>query len=87
MEEWEELRQANSPEEIEKEVGDLLFAVVNLSRWYKVDAETALRKANERFMARFKHIEQEARVMGKPLADLTMDEMENLWQQAKRRGK
>ncbi|MEJ5314834.1 MULTISPECIES: nucleoside triphosphate pyrophosphohydrolase [Anaerolinea] len=87
MEEWEELQQAGSPEEIEKEIGDLLFAVVNLSRWYKVDAETALRKASERFMARFKHIEQEARVMGKSLGDLSMDEMEALWQQAKRQGK
>lgn len=87
MEEWEELQQAGTLEDIEKEMGDLLFAVVNLSRWYKIDAETALRKANERFMARFKHIEQEAQAMGKPLADLTMDEMENLWQQAKRHGK
>jgi tetrapyrrole methylase family protein/MazG family protein len=84
MEEWQELSAASQPEEIEHELGDLLFAVVNLTRWYKVDAESMLRKANQRFKQRFGHIEQSARDQNRNLADLSPDEMERLWQQAKR---
>ncbi len=86
MEEWREVSEAEG-EELEKELGDLLFAVVNLVRWYKVDAETALRKASQRFYERFRHIEQGAKSSGRTLSDLSMDEMEALWQQAKRAGK
>ena len=86
LEEWREVSEAQG-EEVEKELGDLIFAVVNLVRWYKVDAETALRKASQRFYERFRHIEQGAKISGRPLSDLSMEEMEALWQQAKRAGK
>jgi tetrapyrrole methylase family protein / MazG family protein len=83
MEEWHELEQAEGEEE-EKELGDLLFAVVNLVRWHKLDAETVLRQANQRFYRRFRHIEHHAIQSGRKLSDLSMDEMETLWQQAKK---
>lgn len=83
LEEWQEVKEASSPEEQEHELGDLLFSVVNLVRWYKLDAESVLRKANIRFRQRFAHIEKTARAQNRKLADLSMDEMEALWQEAK----
>lgn len=84
MEEWDEVKNAVDAEEREKELGDLLFSVVNLIRWNKHDAETVLRQANLRFKGRFFHIEEAARSQGRRLTDLSMDEMEALWQEAKR---
>lgn len=66
------------------EIGDLLFALVNLARRYNIDSESALRETNLRFRRRFAHIEQSARQQGRPLTDLTLDEMEALWQAAKK---
>lgn len=82
-EEWHEVNDAEDAEERGKELGDLLFSVVNLIRWYKLDAETLLRKANQRFKQRFAHIEQTARTQNRKLTELSMDEMESLWQEAK----
>lgn len=84
-EEIEEVRQAESADERHAEIGDLLFAVVNLARWYKVDAESALRQGNQRFRQRFKYIEQSARSQGKQVSDFTLDEMDRLWEEAKRK--
>ena len=67
------------PGELEEEVGDLLFAVVNFARFLKIEPEEALRKANRKFEARFRQIEQ---VPG--FADMTLDEMEELWVAAKK---
>ena len=83
LEEWREVSAAADQEEREKELGDLLFSVVNLVRWYKLDAKTLLRKANLRFKQRFAHIEQAARQQGRKLTELSLDEMESLWQEAK----
>jgi tetrapyrrole methylase family protein/MazG family protein len=66
------------------EIGDLLFAVANLARWYKIDPESALRQANQRFRKRFTFIETSARRQGRTIADMTLQEMEDLWQEAKR---
>lgn len=85
LEEWREVAEAETPEERSKELGDLLFSVVNLIRWYKFDAETILRQANLRFKTRFAFIEEAARRQERRLTDLSMDEMEALWQQAKSR--
>lgn len=84
LEEWREVAEAGDAQEREKELGDLLFAAVNLVRWYKANAETLLRSANKRFKARFEYIEQSARSQGRQLADLSLDEMEALWQEAKK---
>ena len=80
-EELEEVRQAGTAEERQEEVGDLLFAVVNLARHLKVDAETALRAANAKFEHRFRTMESLA---GDAFAGLTLDDKEALWQRAKR---
>jgi tetrapyrrole methylase family protein/MazG family protein len=82
-EEIEEVRQADGAAEQHAEIGDLLFSVVNLARWYKVDAESALRQGNQRFRQRFKYIEQSARSQGKQVSDFTLDEMDRLWEEAK----
>lgn len=75
----------NAPDETSRagELGDLLFAVVNLARWYKVDAESALRQTNSRFAKRFKHIESRARGQGRKLTDMTLAEMDEFWEEAK----
>lgn len=83
VEEWAEVARAKPGSELEAELGDLLFAAVNLVRWYKFDAETVLRKANERFYERFRYIEAAARREQRSLGDLTLDEMEAYWQEAK----
>lgn len=85
-EEIEEVRQAADPEALADELGDLFFALVNLARWKKVDAESALRAANLRFKERFAYIEAAVRRQGRKLSDLTLDEMEALWQEAKKQG-
>jgi len=83
-EELEEVRSAPDEGARAREIGDLLFSVVNLARWYELDAESALRESNARFRARFSRIEEEARSQGRPLSDLGLDEMEAIWQSAKK---
>jgi len=65
------------------EVGDVLFAFVNLARWLKIDPEDALRATNAKFKRRFKYIEDQLAKVGKKLEDVTLVEMEALWQAAK----
>jgi ATP diphosphatase len=68
---------------IEEEIGDALFAMVNLARHCKVDADTALRNASNKFANRFKGVERLAAEQDDKLDALTLDEMEALWQQVK----
>lgn len=70
--------------DIEAEFGDLMFSVINAARLYKVNPENALERTNRKFIARFNYIEQQAREAGKTMRDLTLAEMEELWQQAKK---
>lgn len=84
-EELEEVRSAQDDQARASEVGDLLFAVVNLSRWFGVDAESALRESSLRFRQRFGHIEKAAREEGRTISDMTLDEMESYWQAAKKK--
>jgi tetrapyrrole methylase family protein / MazG family protein len=85
-EELEEIAQASTLIRREEELGDLLFAVVNLVRWYEVDAESALRKMTARFHKRFVLIEDTARLQGKKMQEMTLVEMDALWEQAKKQG-
>lgn len=78
-----EARANENPEHIEDEIGDLLFNVVNLARYLKVDPEQALRKTNAKFRARFAYIEQVVKRDGSTLAESSLDRMEELWQEAK----
>ena len=68
---------------VSAEIGDLLFAVVNIARFEGVDAEGALRDMLERFAGRFKHIEQEAAEQGRSIEDMTLEEMDAIWDRAK----
>ncbi len=78
-----EARRGASSEELEGELGDLLFVLVNLARFLKVDPEQALRKTNAKFRERFGYIEQQLSRNGKTLAGTPIAEMEALWQKAK----
>jgi tetrapyrrole methylase family protein / MazG family protein len=83
-EEIAEVQTASDDDERASEIGDLLFAVVNLARWFNIDAESALRSANDRFYRRFSYIESTARDHGRSVADYSLDELEVFWQEAKR---
>jgi tetrapyrrole methylase family protein/MazG family protein len=85
MEEIQEVREATDEKELAAELGDMFFALVNLARWKKVDAESALRGTNIRFKKRFDHIQAGARKRGKKMQEMTLDEMEALWQEAKKK--
>jgi MazG family protein len=80
VDELHDARKTGTQEEIEGEIGDLLFVVINLARFLKVDPEQALRKTNTKFRRRFAHVEDG---LGKPLKEATLEEMEALWQAAK----
>ncbi|MEX2161514.1 MAG: nucleoside triphosphate pyrophosphohydrolase [Anaerolineales bacterium] len=82
-EEIRELQAAETAEEREDEYGDILFALVNLSRWLKVDPEAALRAANARFKRRFAYVEAGAKKQGRQLKDMTLQEMDALWDEGK----
>ena len=82
-EEIEEIKNAETDFELASEIGDLLFALVNVARWKHVDAESALRGTNQKFRKRFGYVEQGARRQGRELSALSLDEMEALWQEAK----
>jgi tetrapyrrole methylase family protein/MazG family protein len=82
-EEIEEFRIANTEEARSEEFGDLLFALVNLGRWFGIDSETALRETNAKFRRRFAVIEDYARRHNLSLSEMTLDEMDEIWEQAK----
>jgi len=88
-EEVRELRQElatqppSPPVRVEEEVGDLLFAVANLSRFLRFDPESCLRRANQKFQRRFQAMEQEILKRGKPLKGCSLEEMESVWEEIK----
>jgi len=79
-----EARRSASPDELENEIGDLLFVLVNLARFVKVDPEQALRCTNAKFRTRFGHMERRLAEQGKQLRGTGIAELEELWQEAKR---
>lgn len=83
-EEIEEIKQAQNIDEVTDELGDLFFVLVNLARWRKVDAESALRGTNLKFKKRFGYVEQGAKKQGRNLSDMTLEEMDSLWNDAKK---
>lgn len=83
-EEIEEVRAAANPEELTDELGDLFFALVNLARWKKIDAESALRTASQKFKNRFHYIEQHGQKTGRPLQEMSLQELDDLWNEAKK---
>ena len=81
IEEFKEAEKEKDKAHMEEEMGDILFAIVNLARWNKIDAEQALLKANKKFEKRFRKMEDLAT---KPLNDYSFEEFDNLWKQAKK---
>lgn len=81
IEEFKEAEIEKDKNHMEEEMGDILFAIVNLARWNKIDAEQALLKANKKFEKRFRKMEDLA---NKPLNDYSFEEFDNLWKQAKK---
>ena len=78
--EFEEVAQINDFDRMEDEMGDIFFATVNLARWYKIDPEQALLRANKKFIQRFKKMEELA---SKPLEEYSYEEYDILWRKAK----
>lgn len=85
--ELEEAIQGGAPEEIESEIGDLLFTIVNISRWADVDPEQALRSMVRRFSARFRAMEDRAKAAGVALEDQTAEDWDKAWNLAKKEQK
>ena len=79
-EEFNEAVKSGDKDHMEDEMGDIFFATVNLARWYKIDAEQALLRANKKFMKRFRKMEE---IKTKPFEEYTFEEFNNLWKQAK----
>jgi tetrapyrrole methylase family protein/MazG family protein/ATP diphosphatase len=78
------LHHEEGPERAEEEMGDLLFSIANLSRKLGIEPESALRKANEKFRARFDALEQEFEKQGRSVQDATVEEMEEVWGRVKK---
>ena len=87
QEEMQELQDAvarNDQQEMENELGDVLFSLINYARFLHVDAENELAKTNNKFISRFTQMEQQALEQGKPLADMTLSEMDAIWDSIKK---
>ncbi|MCP4147007.1 MAG: nucleoside triphosphate pyrophosphohydrolase [bacterium] len=78
-----EIRDGNK-EKIEEEIGDILFAVANVSRLTHINPEFALKKANDKFVSRFRYIEEQLKEQKKDIDEASLDEMESIWQEAKK---
>jgi len=86
-EEIQELKEAqsnNSKKHVEEEIGDVLFAVVNLARFLDIPAEDALRKTNKKFTTRFAQVEEELKKRGKNVEDSSLEEMDEIWNTVKK---
>lgn len=84
LHELEETMQEGNQERMEAELGDLLFAIVNLGRFISVNPEEALRKTISRFESRFSHVEESLHAKGVNLKDASLKEMDQLWEEAKK---
>ncbi len=85
IEEFEtELRHGDKDKQTE-ELGDVLFSIVNAARLYHLDPDTALERTNQKFIRRFNYIEEQARGQGRKITELTLEEMDALWEEAKNR--
>lgn len=85
-EEWKEFKEATTEEHREEEFGDYLFALINYARLSGINPDTALERCNLKFKSRFQSMEVQAEALNKGLKDMTLDEMEALWQNAKKEG-
>lgn len=84
MGELQEAVQQDNKDQMENELGDLMFSIVNYARFLDVDPETALERTNKKFIARFTKMEQQAISEGKPLAEMSLAEMDAIWNSIKK---
>ncbi len=84
MNELQEAVQTNNQQHIEEEFGDVFFSLLNYSRFLNIDADVALEKVNKKFIARFKKMEEVALGSGRNLADMSLQEMDDIWNQVKK---
>lgn len=85
--EFEDAQKSGNQDLIEGELGDVLFSIVNFARLSNLDPEMALERTNKKFIYRFTYMENAARNMGKSLADMSLEEMEGLWNEAKHKSR
>jgi XTP/dITP diphosphohydrolase len=83
LQEFREALERNDPDELSDEFGDVLFSMVNVSRYFELNAEDSLRKTNAKFEHRFRYIEKKLKEQGKGLKDATLEEMDVFWEEAK----
>jgi XTP/dITP diphosphohydrolase len=87
LDELEAELQREDKERSTAELGDFLFSVINAARLYKLNPDNALEMTNQKFISRFNYIEQHSIRVGKPLTEMTLDEMDQLWEEAKQKEK
>ena len=83
--EFQEEVRKNDKEAMENEFGDVLFSMINYARFLKIDPENALERTNKKFTKRFQYLEQKSKEMGTSLKDMTLEEMDVFWNEAKRK--
>ncbi len=76
--------EAGNQEKMEKEFGDVYFSLINAARLYGIDPEAALEKTNQKFIKRFNHLEEQTLMQGKSLHDMSLEEMDVIWEEAKK---
>ena len=81
--ELKEVAQLNDKDKMEEELGDVFFSLVNYARFLQIDADHALERTNRKFIQRFTQMEQEAVSDGKQLVDMSLEEMDNIWNRIK----
>ncbi|MGF7138106.1 nucleoside triphosphate pyrophosphohydrolase [Roseimarinus sediminis] len=82
--EFEHEVKAGNQRDMEKEFGDLLFSMVNAARLYEIDPEAALERTNIKFIRRFSYLEQQTLMKGRSLHDMSLSEMDEIWEEAKK---
>jgi MazG family protein len=83
IEEMHEMEKAGNQDELEKEIGDVFFALTNYARFLGINPENALRRTNEKFIARFNYIEKKIKESGRTISDSTLAEMDRFWEESK----
>ena len=82
--ELKEAQHQKNNDHIEEEIGDVLFSIVNLSRFLDISADNALRRTNRKFIKRFKNVEEGIKAKGKEMEDATLEEMDVIWNESKK---
>jgi XTP/dITP diphosphohydrolase len=87
IQEFQETLKEGEPQRTEEEFGDLLFSLVNAGRFFKLNAEDALRQTNRKFKSRFQYVESQVEKSGRPLSEVSLEEMDQFWEEAKTESK